>query len=481
VSGPGGTVPPGVPDRAGAVPPAWRSVLPYLDPPLPSDLTPAAAGAGISVQLPLELVRQSILAREWWPIPEPVAAQYARYRPSPLWRARRFEAEIGARVPVYVKYEGGNLSGSHKLNTALAQAYYYQRAGVRELVTGTGAGQWGTALAAAAAAFGLDCTVFMVDGSLRDKPYRGSLMRLLGAGVHASPSGLTDVGRGSAGRAGNSLALAIGEAVEYARAGQGRAFCIGSGETYSLLHQSVIGLEAIGQLRMAGGEVDSVIGCVGAGSNFGGIALPFLAGHAAGEIGEMPELVAAESAATPKLTRGVYAYDVTDATGTGPLEAMYTIGAGFPIPRSHAAGLRFHGAAKLVSALRHRGQVAAVAVGQAEALEAGRRFALTELVLPAPEAGHALAAAARVATGSGPASASGHPDGRPSNRGVLVCVSGHGLLDLTAYDDLLAGVVTDTPADEQALRMATAQLPLVTTDGLGVSRGDFSRPGTADG
>ncbi len=441
------------------LPPAWRSVLPCLGEPLPPDLTPQAAATGVSVQLPLELVRQAISAREWWPIPEPVRAEYARYRPSPLWRARRFEAEIGARVPIYVKYEGGNLSGSHKLNTALAQAYYYQRAGVRELVTGTGAGQWGTALAAAAATFGLACTVFMVDGSLRDKPYRGSLMRLLGASVHASPSALTGLGRGSGGPAGNSLALAIGEAVEYAKAGPGRAFCIGSGETYSLLHQSVIGLEAIEQLSEADARVGAVIGCVGAGSNFGGAALPFLAGYAAGELGELPELVAAESAATPKLTRGVYAYDVTDATGTGPLEAMYTIGSGFAIPSSHAAGLRFHGAAKLVSALRHRGQVAAVAIGQAEALEAGRRFALAELVVPAPEAGHALAAAARAATGEVPA----------KEDGVLVCVSGHGLLDLTAYDDLLAGTVTDTPADEQALRAATARLRLVTAQSAGVS------------
>jgi tryptophan synthase beta chain len=417
----------------------------------------------VSVQLPLELVRQSISAREWWPIPEPVAAQYARYRPSPLWRARRFEAEVGARVPIYAKYEGGNLSGSHKLNTALAQAWYYQRAGARELVTGTGAGQWGTALAAAAAAFGLSATVFMVAGSLRDKPYRGSLMRLLGAGVHASPSGLTELGRSSDDAAGHSLALAIGEAVEYARAGPGRAFCIGSGETYSLLHQSVLGLEAIGQLAAAGAEVGTVVGCVGAGSNFGGIALPFLAAHAAGERAGRPRLLAAESAAMPKLTRGVYAYDVTDATGTGPLEAMYTIGAGFPVPHSHAAGLRFHGAAKLISALRHQGHLDAVAVGQAEALEAGRRFALAELVLPAPEAGHALAVAARAAAQSAP--------GGP---GVLVCVSGHGLLDLTAYDDLLAGAVRDERADEQVLSQATAQLRLVAADGPEGDRRDLS-------
>jgi tryptophan synthase beta chain len=299
----------------------------------------------------------------------------------------------------------------------------------------------------------------MVDGSLRDKPYRGSLMRLLGATLRASPSGLTELGRTELGRTGaragspggNSLALAIGEAVEYAKAGDGRAFCIGSGETYSLLHQSVIGLEAIDQLAAIGGEVDTVIGCVGAGSNFGGIALPFLASQRDGNPAPLPTLLAAESATSPKLTRGVYAYDVTDATGTGPLEAMYTIGSGYPIPGSHAAGLRFHGAAKLISALLDRGQLSAVAIGQHAALAAGRQFALAELVLPAPESGHALAAAATVATRQ-----ASRDD--PPGRGVLVCVSGHGLLDLAAYDQLLAGTVHDAPLDEQALRAATAGL-----------------------
>ncbi len=441
--------------------PRWRSVLPCLEDPLPPDLTPAAAGGELTIQLPLELVRQSISRREWWPVPEPVAAHYGRYRPSPLWRARQFEAGIGATAPIYVKYEGSNISGSHKLNTALAQAYYYQRAGVRELVTGTGAGQWGTALAAAAAAFGMTCTVFMVGTSLRDKPYRGSLMRLLGATVRASPSPLTALGRADAGPASaNSLALAIGEAVEYARAGEGRAFCIGSGETYSLLHQSVIGLEAIEQLRGqdGGGDVDTVIGCVGAGSNFGGIALPFLAAHRAGERDRLPALLAAESSATPKLSRGVYAYDLTDATGTGPLEAMYTIGSGYPIPGSHAAGLRYHGAAKLISALRHSGQVDAVAIGQREALDAARRFALAELVLPAPESGHALAAAVAAATRRDPPS-----------RGVLVCLSGHGLLDLAAYDQLLAGTVHDSPLDADSLRAATAGLRRLSDDRIEVT------------
>lgn len=411
----------------------WRSVLPHLGYDLPPDLTPSDSTGPVTAGLPLELVRQSVSRKEFWEIPEPVLERYRAYRPSPLWRARKFEEEVGARAPIYVKYEGGNISGSHKLNTALAQAHYYHRAGFRELVTGTGAGQWGTALAAACAAFGLSCTVFMVGGSLRDKPYRGSLMRLFGADVHASPSTLTSIGE--SGKQANSLALAIGEAVEHAAADPKRAFCIGSGETYSILHQTVIGLEAIEQLDT---EVDVVIGSVGAGSNFGGIALPFFA-RGSGE-----RLLAVESAATPKLTRGVYAYDHTDATGTGPVEAMYTIGSEYTIPPSHSAGLRFHGAAKVISAMRHHGQVDAVAVGQRTALEAARAFAMTELVLPAPESGHALAAAIECAGSAG--------------KGVLVCVSGHGLLDLSAYDRLLAGMSEDTPADEEALRQAVAGL-----------------------
>ncbi len=441
----------------------WRSVLPSLGYDLPQDLTPEQARGPVTATVPLELVRHSVSAREYWDIPEPVLQQYRKYRPSPLWRATGFEHAIGATVPVYVKYEGGNISGSHKLNTALAQAYYYHRAGYRELVTGTGAGQWGTALAAACAVFGMSCTVFMVEGSLRAKPYRRSLMRLLGASVHSSPSTLSDLGsRARSGQAGsqNSLALAIGEAVEYARSDPARSFCIGSGETYSLLHQSVIGLEAIEQLAELGAGVDTVVGCVGAGSNFGGLALPFHAEHCGAE--GMPRLLAAESSATPKLTRGVYAYDRTDATGTGPLEAMYTIGSSFPIPAAHSAGLRFHGAAKLLSAMRHHNQIDAVAIGQHEALTAGRAFALTESVLPAPESGHALAAAAAAATG-------GAGDISASRRGVLVCVSGHGLLDLAAYDHLLDGQLQDQPADQPALHAAVAALRAVTPADAGAA------------
>ncbi|WP_370963984.1 TrpB-like pyridoxal phosphate-dependent enzyme [Amycolatopsis sp. cg9] len=431
-----------------SLPASWRSVLPHLDEPLPPDRSPESpaggSDAGVSVNLPFALVRQSSQNREFWDIPAEVLDAYRSFRPTPLWRARRFEDAVGARVPIYVKYEGGNISGSHKLNTALAQAHYYAKAGVKELVTGTGAGQWGTALAAACSMFGLRCRVFMVGTSLQKKPYRGTLMRALGATVHASPSELTDVAARVGGGV-NSLALAIGEAVEYAGRTEGAAFCIGSGETYSILHQSVIGLEAIEQLAELEATVDSVVGCVGAGSNFGGIALPFFA-DAATTGAECPRLVAAESSTTPKLTRGVYAYDKTDATGVSPMEAMYTIGSSYPIPDSHSAGLRFHGAAKVISAMRHRDQVTAQAVGQVEALQAGQAFTRSEMVLPAPESGHALAVAARLATDGG------------SSRGVVACVSGHGYLDLSAYQQLLDGELTTEPPEEQALVSAMDRL-----------------------
>jgi tryptophan synthase beta chain len=444
------------------VPTRWRNVLPHLGHELPDDLPPAVSRSGeVKVNLPLELLRQSRLRAEFAEIPEEVLEQYRRYRPTSLWHARDFGKAIGARAPIYVKYEGANISGSHKLNTALAQAYYYRRAGVREVVTGTGAGQWGTALASACAVFGLRCTVFMVGDSLRRKPYRGTLMRLLGATVHSSPSPLTRVAAGATdGAPGNSLALAIGEAVEYAASRDDAAFIIGSGETYSILHQTVIGTEASEQLSACDAEVDAVVGCVGAGSNFAGIAMPFFADAAASGAAP-PLLLAAESTATPKLTRGVYAYDRTDATGFGPREAMYTVGSDLVIPPAHSAGLRFHGTAKLVSAMREHGQIAATAVGQVEAMEAARLFAVHENVLPAPESGHALAAAARMVT-SGVLDRGDHHLAR---HGVLVCLSGHGNLDLAAYEEHLSDRLRDEAPDDDLIQLATAALPGVLTEG----------------
>ena len=442
-----------------ALPKQWQSVLPHLSFELPGDLAPEEApeDGRVAVNLPLQLVRQSLSRREFWDIPEPVLEQYRRYRPTPLWRADAFGRAIGSMVPIYVKYEGGNVSGSHKLNTALAQAYYYCQAGVKELVTGTGAGQWGTALAAACATFGLRCTVFMVGTSLARKPYRGTLLRLLGATTHASPSPHTRVAAAACGRGeGGSLALAIGEAVEYALGREDCAFAIGSGETYSILHQSVLGLESIDQLAESGARIDAVVGCVGAGSNFGGIALPFFA-RAAGGGERLPLLLAAESAATPKLTRGVYAFDRTDSTGRGPREAMYTVGADFRIPDSHSAGLRYHGAAKVVSAMRHHGQLAATAVTQSEALDVARLVVTPEGALPAPESGHALAAAARLATRG----VRDRGEELRSRDGVLVCLSGHGSLDLGAYEQLLSGELPDEVPDEAVIRLATGNLPRV--------------------
>jgi tryptophan synthase beta chain len=451
------------------VPTHWRSALPHLKHPLPPDISPDGDGSGgaLKINLPLELVRQSVQAREFWPIPEEVVDAYRRYRPTPLWRADRLERALDSAVPIYVKYEGGNISGSHKLNTALAQAYYYKRAGVREVVTGTGAGQWGTALAAACALFGLRCTVFMVDTSMARKPYRSVLMRLLGAEVVASPSTLTRIGSETTAASANSLSLAIGEAVEYATAHDDIAFCIGSGETYSILHQSVIGVEAGEQLTALGADVDAVVACVGAGSNFGGLALPFYCEAAAGGVAP-PRLIAAESSSTPKLSRGVYAYDKTDATGLGPLEAMYTIGSDYAIPDEHAAGLRYHGAAKLISALRHAGEIEAAAVSQAYALRCGAALAVTESVLAAPESGHALAAVAELVAGR-------IGDAAP-RRGVLVCVSGHGYLDLGAYDEASNTALPDLAPDDDALSAALSGLTRMPADGSALPTHELTLP-----
>jgi len=279
------------------------------------------AGHSVQLQQPLSLARQSLnTADRFIPIPDEVLDLYAQYRPTPLRRAARLEERLGANARIYYKYEGANLAGSHKLNTALAQAHYYARAGVKRVVTGTGAGQWGTALAYACQVFGLGCTVFWVRSTLRQKPIRGEMMRLFGAVVHESPSDLTEVGRRALKEdpaATGTMAVATGEALALAAEDSGARFAVGSGENSVLLHQTVIGQEAISQLAQLGEFPDCVIACMGAGSNFGGIALPLLG--AAEDAGKPIRLVAVESAACPKLTRGRYLYDLSDALGTTPI------------------------------------------------------------------------------------------------------------------------------------------------------------------
>jgi tryptophan synthase beta chain len=410
-----------------------------------------AAGHGVLLQQPLALARQSInTADRFIPIPSEVLDLYAQYRPTPLRRAVRLEECLGANARIYYKYEGANLTGSHKLNTALAQAYYYARAGVKHLVTGTAAGQWGAALAYACQVMDLGCTVFMVRSTLRQKPIRGELMRLFGAVVHESPSDLTEVGRRVLKEdpaATGTQAVANGEALALAAEDSESRFTVGSGDNSVLLHQTVIGQEAIWQMAVLNEFPDCVIACMGAGSNFGGIALPLLA--AAEDSGRPIRLVAVESTACPKLTRGRYRYDMSDALGTSPITKVYSLGSTYVPPPVYAGGLRHHSAGPLASAMYADGSLAAMAIDQLTSFRAGMLFCEAEGILPAPESAHAVAGMIDVV--------SRHPR-REAPLVVLVNISGHGLLDLGAYRSFAAGEIEPVTVDEASLAQSLSAL-----------------------
>lgn len=400
-----------------------------------------ATGVNVLPQQPLSLMKQSNdTTRADVAIPAEVQAVYATYRPTLLRRAHRLEERLGTSVRIYFKYEGANVSGSHKLNTAIAQAWYYKKAGVKHLITGTGAGQWGTALSYACKQFGLRCTVFMVGISYRQKPQRRTIVELFGGEIHESPSPLTRTGRDAMQRDPDrigSLAVATGEAIEMARELKDSArFAVGSGETCVLLHQTVIGNEAVRQMAALGDFPDYVVACMGAGSNFAGVGMPFL--RAAKEMGRTTELVAAEPVACPKLTRGDYLFDINDFSGTTPVTRMYTLGSHFLAPGIHAGGLRYHGTSAFLSALyAHRG-FSARAISQPDALGAGILFADCEGIIPAPESAHAIAAAIEIARehGDGPAHT------------ILINISGHGLFDLAGYEEARRGALPDDTPDE---------------------------------
>jgi tryptophan synthase beta chain len=410
-----------------------------------------AAGQGALLQQPLSLARQSINTTDRLiPIPDEVLDLYAQYRPTPLRRAVRLEQRLGANARIYYKYEGANLTGSHKLNTALAQAYYYSRAGVKHLVTGTGAGQWGTALAYACQVMGLRCTIFWVRSTLRQKPIRGDMMRLFGAVVHESPSNLTEVGRSALKEDPDgigTLAGATGEALALACEDSESRFAVGSGENSVLLHQTVIGQEAVAQMASLGDFPHCVIACMGAGSNFGGITLPFLG--AAKDSGRSIRFIAVESAACPKLTRGRYRYDLSDALGTTPITKIYSLGSTYVPPPVYAGGLRHHSAGPLASAMYADGSADAMAIDQVTSFRAGLLFCETEGILPAPEAAHAVAGMMDVV--------SRHPRDEPPLV-VLVNISGHGLLDLSAYSRFAAGDIEPVTADDASLSKSLSAL-----------------------
>ncbi|NDU72049.1 TrpB-like pyridoxal phosphate-dependent enzyme [Actinomadura sp. DSM 109109] len=427
------------------LPTHWYNILADL----PVEVPPArpapprnGGAAPLRPHLPLSMYRQSIGRERFVEIPGPVREEYRRWRPTPLFRATRLERLLDTPAHIYFKYEGTSPSGSHKMNTALAQAYYYGRSGVREMVTGTGAGQWGTALAMACHPYGMACTVFMVRSSYEQKPYRGTLMRLNGAEVVASPSTRTEVGRAALRADPDSpgtLGIANAEAIEYAGGRKEARFSIGSGENHVLLHQTVIGEEALLQMGLAGEFPDVVIGAMGAGSNFAGLAFPFY--RAARTENPGARFLAVEPDACPKMTRGSYMMDYTDFSGVTPAVKMYTLGHTFTAYHIHAGGLRYHGAAPIVSAMYDRGMVEAASYSQTRVFESGASFAKAEGLVPAPESAHAVAAAIDEAV---------RAREEREERVVLAGLSGHGLLDLGAYESHLSGETVDVaPTDEE--------------------------------
>jgi tryptophan synthase beta chain len=405
----------------------------------PDDLTPI---------FPMELIEQEVSAAPEIAIPEPVRDAYRLWRPTPLYRARRLEEALGTPARIFYKYEGTSPAGSHKPNTAIPQAYANARAGVRKLATETGAGQWGSSLAFACALFGLECEVFMVGSSYDQKPYRRSMMQTWGATVHRSPSELTEAGRGQASHDTGSLGIAISEAVEVAAQDPACNYALGSVLNHVLLHQTVIGQEARRQLEIAGAEPDVIVACVGGGSNFGGLCFPFVREVLRGE--RSIRFVAAEPAACPTLTRGVYSYDFGDTAGLTPLMPMYTLGHDFVPPPVHAGGLRYHGDAPMVCGLVRAGVVEARAYRQNETFDAALRFARTEGIIPAPEPAHAIRAVIEEAEQAKEAGEA---------RTILFGLCGHGHFDLAAYDAYLAGRLEDPEFDEAQLGEALGRLP----------------------
>ena len=399
---------------------------PPLDPRTNQPIDPSALAA----IFPQALIEQEVSARSEIPIPEPVLAAYGLYRPTPLIRARRLEKALGTPAHIYYKYEGASPTGSHKPNTAIAQAYYNAQEGVKRLCTETGAGQWGTALALAGSFFGVQVTVYMVRVSYEQKPYRRSIIQAYGAEIFPSPSDRTNAGREFLARdpkSAGSLGIAISEAVEDAATHADAKYALGSVLNHVLLHQSVIGLEAKKQMALAGEYPDVVIGCHGGGSNFGGIAFPFLRDKIHGRD---LRFVAAEPASCPSLTEGEMRYDYGDTAGLTPLMKMYTLGHDFMPPSIHAGGLCYHGAAPLVSHVLSLGLIEAAAYAQKECFEAAILFARTEGIIPAPESSHAIRAAIVEANRA-------REEGKA--RVILFNLSGHGQLDLGAYDAFLSG------------------------------------------
>ena len=437
------------------IPKSWYNLAADLPEPLAPPIHPgthAPIGPDMLAPLfPMALIQQEVSTERWIDIPDEVRNVYRQWRTTPLYRARRLERFLDTPAKIYYKYEGVSPSGSHKPNTAVPQAFYNKQEGVKRLTTETGAGQWGSSLAFAASLFGLEVDVYMVKVSYNQKPYRKALMESYGARCVASPSNETEAGRSILAKDPDnrgSLGIAISEAVELAAQRDDTKYALGSVLNHVLLHQTIIGLEAQKQLEIAGDYPDMVIGCTGGGSNFAGIAFPFLGTQLRG--GQQVEIRACEPAACPSLTRGKFAYDFGDTAGMTPLMKMHTLGSRFMPPGFHAGGLRYHGMAPMVSHIQELGLIKALAFDQIACFKSGVDFARVEGILPAPEATHVVKGAIDAAL---------ECKERGEVKTILFNLCGHGHFDMQAYMDYFAGKLTDDIYAQNALDESLAGLP----------------------
>jgi len=436
------------------IPTAWLNILPSLKQPMAPPLNPQTRqplkAEELAAIFPMALIEQEFSSQPQIDIPGEVLDIYRLWRPTPLYRARRLEKALKTPAHIYYKYEGTSPAGSHKPNTAVAQAYYNKQAGIRRLSTETGAGQWGSALALSCKMFEMDCTVYMVRVSYDQKPYRRMMMNTWGAEVFASPSDRTQSGRATLAvhpDSPGSLGIAISEAVEDAATHNDTNYALGSVLNHVMLHQTVIGIEAQQQMALAGEQPDVVIGCFGGGSNFAGLALPYILDkmRATG-----PRIVAVEPAACPSLTKGTFTYDFGDTSKLTPLLKMYTLGHDFVPPGIHAGGLRYHGASPLMSHILKQGLMEARSCTQIPVFDAAVQFAQTEGILPAPESAHAIRAAIDEAVEAREAGKA---------RAILFCLSGHGHFDLASYDSYLSGRLQDYEHPGREIAEALAGIP----------------------
>ncbi|MGB3399883.1 MAG: TrpB-like pyridoxal phosphate-dependent enzyme [Candidatus Deferrimicrobiaceae bacterium] len=441
------------------IPKTWYNIMADMPNPPAAVLHPGTGKPitpdDLAPLFPMALIEQEVATQRFIPIPDEVRKIYSLWRPSPMYRAKRLEEAIKTRSRIYFKHEGVSPAGSHKPNTAIPQAYYNKMAGRKRIATETGAGQWGSALALGTSFFGLECKVYMVKVSYYQKPYRRMLMEVFGAKVVPSPSEDTQCGRqilATDPDSPGSLGIAISEAVEDAATREDTSYSLGSVLNHVLLHQTVVGQECQEQMKIANDYPDVIIGCVGGGSNMSGLAFPFLRDKIAGS--KNPRVIAVEPASCPTLTKGVYAYDFGDTARLTPLVKMYTLGHDFVPAGIHAGGLRYHGDSPLVSQLYHEGLIEAQAYHQTGVFQSALVFARAEGILPAPETAHAIHSAIVEAK---------RADEEGKERAILFNLSGHGFLDLAAYDDFLAGKLVDHEHPESKIREALSRLPKVGT------------------